>query len=170
MSDAILHELQPAQNAEPDRGQPMHLILQVYKALRTFDRPATKAEIAREAGLSRDAVAAGLRGLDRPGRRVLVKRDVAPGLRGMYALIAGAPEPTDLRGRWEHDEAWRERQRDGVNAYHTARASGSLPAPYRPALADRSHTAAMLPAHCAAPGALRTEATSRCLLAELWRR
>lgn len=144
------------------------MILRVYAALRSFNRPATRREIERESGLSRDAVAAGLRGLDRPGRRLLVRVQVEPGLRGLYALVAGAPAPTDLRGRWLHDEAWRERQRQGVQAYQAARAAGTVPAAHRLALAERVHTTAMVPTHFSAPGALRTEATSRCLLAELW--
>lgn len=146
----------------------MHLIKAVYIALRSFNRPATKTEIAREAGLDRDAVAAGLRGLARPGRRLLVRHDVAPGQRGLYSLVPGAPPPQDLRGRWLHDAAWRERQREGVQAYQAARAAGTAPAPRHQLLAERVHTTAMVPTHFAAPGSLRTEATARCLLAELW--
>lgn len=148
----------------------MRLINAVYLALRSFNRPATKTEIAREAGLDRDAVAAGLRGLNRPGRRLLVRHDVTPGARGLYSLVPGAPPPCDLRGRWLHDEAWRARQRQGVQAYQAARAAGTLPAPRQQPLAARVHTTAMVPTHFAASGALRTEATARCLLADLWRR
>jgi hypothetical protein len=146
----------------------VHVILAVYTALRSFNRPATRREIEREAGLDRDAVAAGLRGLNRPGRRLLVRHAVEPGARGLYSLVPGAPAPTDLRGRWLHDEVWRERQRQGVQAYQAARASGSHPAPQRLALEERTHTTAMVPTHFSAPGSLRTEATARCLLAELW--
>src|SRR5512139_2768199 len=81
----------------------MRLIQAVYDALRTFDRPATRAEIERESGLDKPAVERGLEGLDRRGD--LVRKDVKPRKGGTYALKAGAVRPDHFLPRGKYSAA-----------------------------------------------------------------
>ncbi len=151
----------------------MRLILAVFDALRTFDRPATRAEIEREAGLTFDEVHKGLRGLMRRGALVM---DGKPRCRSVYALTDGAQRPADLRGRYKRTAEGRAaiaaRARDG-DAFLGIIVLDEPLHPYR---------AAMPPSHRAQPGSLRTATVAQaqrkavpvsfspCLLASVWRK
>ena len=125
----------------------MHVILRVFDAIRSFDRPCTCAELARETGLTRDSVRKGLDGLR---RRKLLVEDGAPRLRTTYLLAVEAPRPEDLRGRYD-------------------RAARMLELP-----AQCKHSPASPTSHAAQPGALRAGITAiarqSCTLQKLWRK
>lgn len=136
----------------------------VFNALRTFDRPATLAEIERESGLDRDQVHEALRTLDR--HQVLVKDVQGPRRRGLYKLVDGARPVATARGRYERDVAHRQR----IAALVRAQRAGAAVPGYSPA---------MPPSHAAAPGALRTVGASArvlpvgldlCALARVWKK
>lgn len=80
----------------------MYLILAVYDALRTFDRPCTRAELGAASDLVRDEVRNGLDGLRRRGAVIV---DGAPRERTAYMLRPGADRPTDLRGNPGHTKS-----------------------------------------------------------------
>jgi hypothetical protein len=168
----------------------MRLIVDVYIALRTFDRPATVRELQREAGLERDEVHQGLRGLN---RRHLIVKDAAPRQTGTYRLVSGAELPQDLRGHFERDERYREKVRRARLAYCAARAPTNRTA--TPHHSPREHgstgaaelarfsvAAASNPSN--APGALRVivkgvldlrahasvHQNPPCALADLWKK
>lgn len=140
--------------------------LKVFHALRTFDRPACRAELERESGLDYDQVHEGLRTLKRhhllrPQKRVERRRLV-------YQLIEGAKEPQTVRGRY---------QRTIEHRQHVA----SLVRAHRSGDAPPSYSAAAAPSHSNQPGALRiivkgvldrnvsAVAVPRpCALAKLW--
>lgn len=119
----------------------MSAAVEVFKALRSFDRPASRAEIERESGLEYDQVHEALRTLARHG--LLVKLVDAPRRRGLYQLSEDARKPETARGRYERTEMHRQQ----IAALVRARRAGHAPPSYSPAAP---------PSHSAAPGALRT--------------
>lgn len=144
----------------------MHIAVIVFNALRTFDRPATRAEIERESGLDYDQVHEALRTLSRHG--VLIKFVDGPRRRGLYQLTEDARRIETVRGRYERTAPHRKH----LAALARARRADAV-ATYSPAMA---------PAHAAAPGALRTvvrgildrrrqvrKAFEACALAQLWK-
>lgn len=151
----------------------MRLILAVFDALRTFDRPATRREIEREAGLTFDEVRQGLRGL---AKRGVLTVDGGMRCRAVYALTPAAQRPTEMRGRYERTAAGRAaiaaRAREG-DAFLGIIVLDEPLHPYR---------AAMPPSHRAQPGSLRTATSGQvlrkgvpasfgpCLLAAVWRK
>lgn len=78
----------------------MRLILNVYDALRTFDRPATRRELEKESGLLPEQVRKGLDGLRRHHLLVVYG---PPRFRCTYELVAKAPRPIEIRGRKAKD-------------------------------------------------------------------
>lgn len=150
----------------------MRLIDAVYDALRSFDRPCTRAELEAATGLGKDDVWNGLKGLLRRG---VVCTDDAPRKRGLYALVPGAPRPEDRRGRAPKSEATRALISAARKTYqssgpqiHTLHAD--VPPTYHPASP---------PSHASAPGILRTVHSgagmrgggtpiARCTLADVW--
>ena len=149
----------------------MRLILTVFDALRTFDRPCTRAEIESASGLKTDDVGKGLKGLMR--RRCL--RIVGEPRRvTTFALVPGAARPLDLRGIAGKSDITRRR-------IAAARRAGATPEIHILAPLGLSHRAAMPPSHRAEPGALRVVKkglglsggdlpTRPCALAEIWRK
>lgn len=148
----------------------MRLITTVYDALRTFDRPCTRAELEAATGLGKHEVRNGLDGLR---QRRLVSVSGSARERATYQLRPAAERPEDLRGRSARTEATRQR----ISA---SRRRAAVPGimllepighglPYRPSFP---------PSHVAAPGALRsTVSTLRLethdaglLLQQLWRK
>jgi hypothetical protein len=87
----------------------------VFDALRTFDRPATRAEIERESELGYDQVHNALRTLWRNGL-VVIEVD-APRRRGLYRVATGAERGECSRGRYERDQEHRQRMADAVRTY-----------------------------------------------------
>lgn len=145
----------------------MRLILAVFDALRTFDRPCTRAELQRESGLDKDEVHLGLRGLD---RRHMLAVEGNPRSRGLYQLTPEAKRPEDLRGKYVRA------------AEHRAQASIARRAhrPARPAMT--AAVAALAPRAPAAGGCVRAVVRhgigltggntpiAPCALAQAWRR
>ncbi len=84
----------------------------VLAALRTFDRPATRAEIERESGLSYDQVHNAIRTLRRSGM-VIVEVD-APRRRALFRASGHGVRLHCDRGRYERDQAHRERMAEAV--------------------------------------------------------
>lgn len=125
----------------------VRLILVVYDALRTFDRPCTRAELEAETGLSKDDVWTGLKGLMR--RRCL--RIVGePRQRTTFQLVTGATRPYDLRGMSPKSAATRGR----ISAAVRVR-KGASPQIHLFDDPPDPHRAACPPSHNAEPGALR---------------
>ena len=73
----------------------MTIVEAVFAALKSFDRPATRAEIETAADLDKRQVENGLCALLRAG--ALIRQVEAPRTRGLYALIPGArcPQPRE---------------------------------------------------------------------------
>lgn len=154
----------------------MRLIEAVYDALRSFDRPCTRAEIEREACLCTVEVKKGLLGLKRRGDLVT---DGVERQRAVYSLREGAERPTDQRGQYERTMELREGQRLARKQHRAARPaitilddSGGAGRPYSPAAG---------PSHGNAPGAARVvrhgmslggtnNLISPCALAQTWRK
>ena len=147
----------------------MHLI-RVFDALRTFARPATRAELEREASLSKDEVWAGLRGLIRRGLVICIQEGRQ---RGTYVLTKMAARPECGRGRYERAEEHRHRMARAVKATKV-RAKDGWRGDYSPARP---------PSHDAQPGALRVvvkgvldirrhqpSTFGRCALADAWKK
>lgn len=143
----------------------MQVIRRVFEAMQRIGRPATRREIELESGLSEDAVWTGLRGLANPHRALLVRHGPVNGARGTYSLQPGARPPLDRRGHWHRDGAWLDRQRAAMVKHHASRKGGHPPAPMERSPSTPARTAV----HGETAGGLRGEATTRCLLAELWR-
>ena len=148
----------------------MQLILQVFDALRTFDRPATRAELERESGLDKDAVWSGLRGLIRRGLVICAQEGRQ---RGMYMLTRMAERPECARGKYERDSDHRQRMALATKATRVS-AKERWHADYSPARP---------PSHSAQPGALRVvvkgvldvrrhqpSTFGRCVLADTWKK
>lgn len=147
----------------------MNNAIKVFRALRSFDRAASRAELERESELTYDQVHEGLRTLVRRG--LLVKPLAIGRQRGTYQLVAGAREPTTTRGQYERTEAHRQM----IAALVRARRAGHAPASYSPAAP---------PSHTNEPGALRIvikgvldlrrsdcadDSFRACALAKLWK-
>lgn len=163
----------------------MRLIKTVFAVLRTFDRPATRRELERESGLSKDDIWAGLKGL---ARRGLIVSEVMPRRRGAFRLVPGAAMPEDLRGKFVRTAAFCERVRASQLGYHVARAPTPQPMIMQvepPRASVGKYSVASPPAPSNAPGAARIiakgmlevsrqgEATlfeSPCALAEIWKK
>lgn len=149
----------------------MRLIHTVFDALRTFDRPCTRAEIEAATGLKKDDVWKGLKGLMR--RRCL--RIVGEPRRvTTFALAPGAMRPLDLRGVSGKSEITRRRIAAARRQAVTPEIHILEPLPVH-------HRAAMAPSHRAEPGALRVvkkglgltggePAARPCALADFWRK
>lgn len=154
----------------------MRLIVAVYDALRTFDRPCTRAEIEREARLGPIETKKGLLGLKRRGELVVTG---SARQRALYRLRPEAERPTDQRGRYERLLEHRERA-------SSARRNHRVPAPGIVVL-DAIHDAAAQycasspPSHAAAPGVARVVSHGMslggsnvsimpCALAQIWRK
>lgn len=74
----------------------------VYQALKTFDRPATRAELQKETGLDRHGVHAGIRVLREQG--YIDETGAGERKRGLYQLKPGpAPRWPDRRKKLERD-------------------------------------------------------------------
>jgi hypothetical protein len=162
----------------------MRLITKVFLALQSFDRPATRRELERESGLSKDDVRTGLKGLT---RRSLIVAEVLPRRRGTYRLVPGAVMPEELRGKFIRDAAFCERLRRAHLGYHAASAPTPQPmhsAPI-PQQASSSYSAASPPTPSNAPGGARlvvkgmleasafghsTAFPAACALAEVWKK
>lgn len=148
----------------------MQLILAVYDALRSFDRPCTRAEIEREALLTRDEVRIGLDGLR---RRHAIRMEGLPRQQATYRLVPGAERPEDLRGQYERSEEQRRRMRHRASAPGVTgpRFAMDGPASYSPAAG---------PSRNAMPGAARqvkggisfgnASSITPCALALSWRK
>jgi hypothetical protein len=98
----------------------------VLDALRTFDRPATRAEIERESELGYDQVHNALRTLCRNGL-VVIEVD-APRRRGLYRVATGVERSECARGRYERDHEHRQRMADAVRTYWADDGRGRAPA------------------------------------------
>lgn len=161
----------------------MRLIRLVFNALKTFDRPATRRELERESGLSKDEVHKGLKGL---ARRSLIIAEVLARRGGTYRLVPGAKMPEDLRGRFVRDAAFCERVRRASLGYHAARMYSAHPTHFSQAGEGApmgKYSVASPPAPSNAPGAVRLvikgmlEGSSAidapmglpCALAEFWK-
>ena len=172
----------------------MRLILATFDALLTFDRAATRREIEREGGLTKDEVRKGLCGLARRG--CLIK-EVVPCRGGVYRLTPGCARPEDVRGRFERSVEYRAKLRQAYLKHVAARGpapQGGIAIGYGNAQAAHPvcSSGAPIPAwHCSsppapsnAPGALRVivrgvldletadrpqKMGSACVLAELWK-
>ncbi len=138
----------------------MHLILAVYDALRSYDRPCTRAEIEETAGLGKDDVREGLRGLQRRGDLIVVGTERQ---RATYRLRPGAQRPVELRGKAPKTDETRVRMAES----HRRRTGVVVIDTYSPARP---------PSHRAEPGALRTGKAHRhvvepssCALQFFWR-
>lgn len=143
----------------------MHLILAVYDALRSYDRPCTRAEIENATSMEKDDVREGLRGLQRRGDLIVIGSERQ---RATYRLRTGAERPVDLRGKSVKDEETRARMAES----HRRRAVPGV------TTLDHGHhySPARPPSHRAEPGALRTTkpvrhvASNTCALQHFWRR
>lgn len=111
----------------------MRLIHAVFDALRTLDRPCTRAEIQQHCRIDRDAARKGLDALRRRGGLQIAERAGCV----TYALRPGAPRPLELRGRYARSLAHRHLMAQLVGAQR-ARFSVAMPA-----------------SHAAEPGVLR---------------
>lgn len=144
----------------------MRLILAVYDALRSFDRPATRLELERESGLCKDDVHAGLRGLVRRGS---VVKDVDGRRGGTYRLQPDAARPCDLRGNFPRGPEYRATLR----AAYLRSVAGAVGADQRP-LAEIPAPAPGR-ARLVVKGVLDLKAkrvereAAPCALAEFWR-
>lgn len=150
----------------------MRLILTVYDALRTFDRPCTRAELEAVTGMTKDDVWRGLRGLM---RRHCLHVVGEPRKRTTFRLLKDAKRPFDLRGVVPKSELTRRR----MAAAHRERSArigihvlDDHPSNYSPARP---------PSHGSAPGGARivrsglglvgdSSATTSCALAVFWRK
>lgn len=112
-------------------------VLLVFDALRTFDRPATRAELEVESGLDYDQVHKALRTL---ALHQLLIKDAVARQRGTYQLKPGAIRPVLKRGRYQRDDEHR------LHMAQVKRAHRSEP----------RYTPARPPSHTAQAGALRT--------------
>jgi hypothetical protein len=128
----------------------MRLVLAVFHALRTFDRPATRAELERETGLSAKQVWKGLDGLYR--RKLLVQERPGRRNRGLFELLDRNQVPWQLRGRYERSAEHREHMR-------VARTEGAGSVPASPKLRSSRVT---VKEKSRAPQA-------NCLLEQLWK-
>jgi hypothetical protein len=161
----------------------MRLIKRVFLALKTFDRPATRRELEREAGLSKDDVRTGLKGL---ARRSLIVAEVMPRSGGTYRLVPGATMPEDLRGKFTRDAAFCERLRRVHLGYAAARLPNlhaHVAQAEHPQATFARYSVASPPAPSNAPGAARivvkgvldisghvdAAVLPTCTLAECWK-
>lgn len=148
----------------------MRLIVAVFDALRTFDRPCTRAELEAASGLGRHEVRNGLDGL-RHRRLLLVMGNARE--RATYRLKPSAQRPEDLRGHGERAAPVRERIAAGVARYWAAAGVLSPPDP-----GFIAHHASAPPSHACAPGAARHSVASAlpslestaALLQQIWRK
>lgn len=154
----------------------MRLIVAVYDALRSFDRPCTRAEIERQAQLTGVEAKKGLLGLKRRGD---VLMDGAPRQRTLYRLRPGAQRPADRRGRYERLLEHRQQQSIARRNHRVAAPSILVLDPQPEAVAR--HSPASPPSHTSAPGGARlvthgmdlggsNAPIAPCALAQIWRR
>lgn len=150
------------------------LILAVFDALRSFDRPCTRSEIEREALLTRDEVRIGIDGLR---RRHAVRMEGLPRQQATYRLVPGAERPEDRRGHYDRSEEIRERHALAHVKHRAAMPRGGasvVPAgqhQYSPAMGPSSDV--MVGARRQVKGGMSLGGSNNtipsCELAQIWR-